>query len=187
MRRFSSYGPVDPTENFCVERRDLVERCVDRLVGNPDKGGHYFTIWAPRQTGKTWIMRRSIAEIRARYGDRFAVGALSMQGVILDDDQPDEAFFTYVPDRFLLAFDEKPAVPEDWAAWSRLFSRKEGIFDRPVILCIDEFDSLPRRLTDRLVTLFRDIYLNREGYLLHGLALIGVRAALGVDSRTIHL
>ena len=53
MRRFSSYGPVDPTENFCVERRQLVERCMAQLVGNPDKGGHYFTLWGPRQTGKT--------------------------------------------------------------------------------------------------------------------------------------
>jgi hypothetical protein len=32
------------------------------------------------------------------------------------------------------------------------------------------------------VALFRDIYLNRAGYLLHGLALVGVHAVLGVDS-----
>ena len=31
--------------------------------------------------------------------------------------------------------------------------------------------------------LFRDIYLHRENYLLHGLALIGVRAVLGVGGR----
>jgi AAA-like domain len=182
MRRFSSYGPVDPAENFYVERRDLVERCVAELIDDPDKGGHYFTIWAPRQTGKTWIMRRAIEEIRARYGDRFTVGALSMQGVVLDDDQPDEAFFEFVPDRFELGFGIQAPKPEGWAAWTRLFARKGGYFDRPVILCIDEFDSLPRKLIDRLVTLFRDIYLNREGYLLHGLALVGVRSVLGVDS-----
>ena len=38
------------------------------------------------------------------------------------------------------------------------------------------------KVIDQLVTLFRDIYLKRESYLLHGLALIGVRAVLGVES-----
>src|SRR5271163_2504503 len=99
MRRFSSYGPVDPAEDFCVERRELVERCVAELVDNPDKGGHYFTIWAPRQTGKTWIMRRAIEDIRARHGDRFRVGALSMQGLVMGEET-DEAFFRAVPTMF---------------------------------------------------------------------------------------
>lgn len=182
MRQFSSYGPVDASEHFCVERRDLVERCVAQLVGNPDKEGHYFTMWGPRQTGKTWIMRRAVEEIRARHGDRFQIGALSMQGVVLDDQDPEEAFFKFVPDRFMLGFGVKAPLPGDWADWSRLFAREGGFFDRPVILCIDEFDSLPRKLIDRLVTLFRDVYLNRQSYLLHGLALIGVRSVLGVDS-----
>src|SRR5262249_17454676 len=43
-------------------------------------------------------------------------------------------------------------------------------------------DSLPQPVIDRLVSLFRRMYLDREGYVLHGLALIGVRAVLGVDS-----
>src|SRR5262249_13166818 len=54
---------------------------------------------APRQTGKTWIMRRAIQEIRARYGERFKVGALFMQGLLMDADT-DEAFFHAVPTMF---------------------------------------------------------------------------------------
>src|SRR6185503_3335249 len=99
MRKFSSYGPVDPTEHFAVERRELVEQCVAQLVGNPDKEGHFFTIWAPRQAGKTWIMRRAIEEIRARYGERFAVGYLLMQGSLGDTDT-EEVFFRAVPTLF---------------------------------------------------------------------------------------
>lgn len=44
MRRLHSYGPVDAEEHFCVERRALVEQCVEGLVGNPDEGGRFFTI-----------------------------------------------------------------------------------------------------------------------------------------------
>jgi len=182
MRRFSSYGPVDPTQHFSVERRELVERCVQELVGDPHKGGHYFTIWAPRQTGKTWIMRRALDEIRARHGDRFRVGTFSMQAVALEDDDPEEAFFKFVPRRFDSAFGIEAPLPRSWDDWTQLFARKGGYFDRPVLLCIDEFDSLPKKLIDRLVALFRDMALDRGQYFLHGLALVGVRTVLGVDS-----
>ncbi|MEO7327212.1 MAG: hypothetical protein ABI193_01450, partial [Minicystis sp.] len=79
-------------------------------------------------------------------------------------------------------FGVRAPLPEKWSDWTQLFARKGGYFDRPVILCIDEFDSLPKKVIDRLVALFRDIYLYRDTYFLHGLALIGVRAVLGVES-----
>jgi hypothetical protein len=97
MRHFSSYGPVEPKAHFAVPRSELVDECVTRLVGRPDEsGGHYFTIWGPRQTGKTWIMREAIQAIRERYGDRFVVGALSMQGRLETNDGED-VFFRCVP------------------------------------------------------------------------------------------
>lgn len=34
---------------------------------------HYFTIWGPRQTGKTWLMRQTKQEITQRYGEQFTV------------------------------------------------------------------------------------------------------------------
>ncbi|MCP4399068.1 MAG: hypothetical protein GY801_17425, partial [bacterium] len=46
MRRFHSYGPVDCEEHFCVTREELVNQSIEQLIGNPEKGGHYFTIWA---------------------------------------------------------------------------------------------------------------------------------------------
>ena len=182
MRTWSSYGPVDPSLNFAVPRRALVESCADGLVGDVDKGGHFFTLWAPRQTGKTWLMRRALEEIRARHGDRFRIGALSMQGVALDDDSPEEAFFEFVPDRFQIAFGAAAPKPKSWADWTGLFAKKGGYFDRPVVLGIDDFDSLPQRHIDRLLSLFRDMYLNRDAYSLHGLALVGSQAVLGVGS-----
>jgi len=181
MRRFHSYGPVDSRFHFGVERHELVERCVQQLVGEPDEGGHFFTIWAPRQCGKTWLMRRAIQEIRARYGDRFAIGALSMQGLLKATDG-DDVFFRSVPDMFREGFAFAPAAPADWNEWRRAFARDLGMFDKPLILLVDEFDALPPAVIDSLVNGFRKIYLAREGYTLHGLALIGVRAVLGVDS-----
>ena len=182
MRRFYSYGPVDCEEHFCVKRQELIARCTEQLIGRPEKGGHYFTIWAPRQTGKTWLMRQVKKEIEDTYGEKFTVLSLSMQGLIMEEDDPDTVFFRHVPLLFRKSSKVRPAVPDSWDGWAHLFSVDAGMFDRPLILFIDEFDSLPSKIIDRLVTLFRDMYLNREGFLLHGLALIGVRAVLGVES-----
>jgi hypothetical protein len=186
MRHFSSYGPVDSDVHFAVERRALVDNCVEQLVGEkPDKGGHYFTIWGPRQTGKTWVMREAIKAIRERYGDRFLVGAITLQSVVEGDDvkRPLRSFLEQVPDLLKEGFDLRlEQAPTNYAAWRRLFARDMGVFDRPVILLLDEFDSLPPKLIDRLVATFRKMYLARDRYWLHGLALVGVRAVLGLDS-----
>lgn len=182
MRSFSSYGPVDPDANFCVPRSSLVDRCVDQLVGEHDSAGNYFTMWAPRQTGKTWILRRALAEIRARHGDRFITGTFSMQGTVMQDDEPVDAFLKHVPRLLDLGFQRRVPEPVSWQDWTNLFRPGGGVFDRPVILLIDEFDDLPAAVIDRLVRLFRDMYLDRASYLLHGLALVGVRGVLGVDS-----
>jgi predicted AAA+ superfamily ATPase len=90
MRRFFSYGPVDCEEHFCVPRKELKEKCIKQLVGKPGKGGHYFTVWAPRQTGKTWLMKQVKKEIEKRYGDKFICGFMSMQGIVMKrDEEPD--------------------------------------------------------------------------------------------------
>ena len=160
MRRFHSYGPVNSQLHFCVERNELVNQCMNQLVGEPEEGGHYFTIWAPRQTGKTWLMRQVKRRIEETYKDRFILGAMSMQGVVLEDEEPENAFLKWTPLLVRDTFGLKIDTPRDWKEWIDIFHEAEGIFDRPVILFIDEFDSLPPHVIDRLVTFFRDMYLS---------------------------
>ncbi|MBF0226954.1 MAG: AAA-like domain-containing protein [Desulfobacterales bacterium] len=181
MRKFNSYGPVDSSEHFCVSRTELVQQCVTQMIGNIDKGGHYFTIWAPRQTGKTWLMQRVKEQIEIKYPDKFVIGSMSMQNLVLSKDSPEE-FLRLVPDLLRDSFSIKVDTVKHWNEWSNLFHKTDGLFNRPVILFIDEFDTLPSKVIDILVTLFRDMYLKRDSYLLHGIALIGVRAVLGVKS-----
>ncbi|MEA3414635.1 MAG: AAA-like domain-containing protein [Thermodesulfobacteriota bacterium] len=183
MRRFHSYGPVNEKRHFAVPRKALVKTCFESLVGDSEEGGHYFTIWAPRQTGKTWLMRQVKKEIENHYGDRFIVGTMSVQGVVIKEGDPDEIFLKKVPQLVWETFKiDMHSPPESWENLKDLFSQRKDIFNRPVILFIDEFDSLPPKVIDRLVTLFRDMYLKHDSYMLHGLALIGVRAVLGVES-----
>ncbi|MCP4373452.1 MAG: hypothetical protein GY797_35925, partial [Deltaproteobacteria bacterium] len=57
MRRFSSYGQIDTELHYYAPRTALIEHAYTQLMGeNPEKGGHYITVWAPRQTGKSGTM-----------------------------------------------------------------------------------------------------------------------------------
>jgi hypothetical protein len=59
IRKFSSYGPVDINQHYYAPREALIELGLQLLVGeNPEQSGHYITVWAPRQRGKTWVMQQ---------------------------------------------------------------------------------------------------------------------------------
>ena len=66
MRTFSSYGPVDTDLHYYVPRILLVDQLYQQLYGDaPNKGGHYITVWAPPQTGKTWLLQQVAQRLRA--------------------------------------------------------------------------------------------------------------------------
>ena len=182
MRHFFSYGPVDCEDHFCAPRWALVEQCLAQLIDHPEKGGHYFTIWAPRQTGKTWLMRQMKQEIPQRYPDRFTVHTCSLGNLRgMNYRLPEDSGENIPPLPKGLAGILREGLPghpdlESWDDFLQVFSKQDGLWDRPLILLIDEADTAPPALLDLLVGRFREMYLNREPHWLHGLALIGGRA-----------
>jgi predicted AAA+ superfamily ATPase len=46
-------------------REELISQVLSQLKGDEsDDGGHYITVWAPRQTGKTWIMQQVVSRLK---------------------------------------------------------------------------------------------------------------------------
>lgn len=183
MKTFSSYGPVDKELHFYVPRTELVVSGIHRLTGEfPGKGGHFITVWAPRQCGKTWIMREVMLEIRAR--DTFDVAMISLQSAqtITSDQEVLALFAEKLSSWFGRPF---PAVSA-WKDLPRLFA--PPVVEKPLILIIDEFDALAEEFINKFANEFRDIYITRQteigqaACLLHGLALIGVRGVLGIEN-----
>jgi len=185
MRRFHSYGPVISQKHYYVPRNELIEQCIQSLVGDTEDSGHYFTIWGARQTGKTWLYRQSLECIKNQYRDKYIVGEISMQDIVFNDENNQEQiFFNNMPELFKEAFSIIIPEIQTWLDWKKLFSKNSSNFDRPLILVIDEFDKVPSIIINHLVSLFRGMYLNRQSCVLHGLALVGVRAVLGVESKS---
>jgi hypothetical protein len=186
-RHFSSYGPVNSQLHYYAPRTALIENIRQQLIGETsESGGRYITVWAPRQTGKTWVMQQVVQEIRE--DRRFDALITTMQSgksmttatSILD------LLVTNLRNQLNIDF---PPI-DTWGSLRTLFTSQT--LKRPLILILDEFDALPSEFIDAFVNEFRSIYSERQNeidrqadektYWLHGLALIGVRSVLGVEN-----
>ena len=190
MRKFSSYGPIDTALNYYVPRQNLIDEAVGHLVGeDPARGGHYITVWAPRQRGKSWILQQALWQLRRepRYVG-FDVLKINLEHLKMT---PDVVRIAQVIAREI---GEKLALPaieiQQLDDFYTIFKR--DVLQKPLILILDEFDALGPQAISGLVGVFRNIYNTRreqsdktsaeKDYLLHGMALIGVRSVLGLDN-----
>ena len=62
MRYFNTHGPVNASTHFVVPRTALVNHLVEEI-----DAGHYFTIYAPRQMGKTTLLYSLVDRLAARF------------------------------------------------------------------------------------------------------------------------
>lgn len=187
MRTFSSYGPIDKDNHYYAPRTGLLDDTCQQLTGeDPTKGGHYITVWAPRQTGKTWLMQQVVERLRAQ-GD-FEVAILTMQ--FAKNMTEAKAVLKVLTDGLSGWFRRDFPTLDSLADFPALFTKRW--FSKPLILILDEFDALEERIINEFAGQFRGIYTQRsnesdrpsaeKSYLLHGLALIGVRSVLGIEN-----
>jgi len=187
MRRFSSYGPIDQELHYYVPRKKLIDKALQELKGdNPNKGGHFITIWAPRQTGKSWIMQEVLFTLEQ--DPEFDVVMLPLQHLYNVTDVNRVAQIVGREVIYKLGLEKRSInTLEDF---DLLFKRET--LRKPLVLILDEFDGLTVPVLAGLVSFFRNIYHSRQSqvdkstaekdYLLHGLALIGVRTVLGIEN-----
>ncbi len=187
IRKFTSYGPINTKLHYYAPRKALIDKAYTLLAGEvPAEGGHYITVWAPRQTGKTWVMQQVLNTIREQ-GD-FEIGIITMQSALkIESDENILKFFV----RNLKEWFGKE-LPDivTWDTLHQVFTKQ--YFSKPVILIIDEFDALKENMINSFANAFRDMYIIRKNEtdkpsgqkrcLLHGLALIGVRSVLGIEN-----
>ncbi|MCP4131170.1 MAG: AAA family ATPase, partial [bacterium] len=187
MRRFSSYGPVNTKLNYYAPRQELIEKAYTQLVGdNPEEGGHYITVWAPRQTGKTWVMN----EVLYRLEDDESFDVIKLNLESLKTEEAVDKILMYIGEMVLEELNKKNIKTDSPKKFESIF--KKDVLDKPLILILDEFDALSEDAISAIVGVFRNIYMFRKNkpgksneekkYLLHAVALMGVRSVLGVEN-----
>ncbi|MCP4150844.1 MAG: AAA family ATPase [bacterium] len=188
MRHFSSYGPVDEKQHYCVPRKEIVEKAYTQLVGHdPQSGGHYFTVWAPRQTGKTWTMQQVLFKLQE--DPRFDVLKINLDHLKYENNvgQIISSIAEEVGKGLGKSFGNVTTPKE----FQEIFSQNK--LNKPLVLILDEFDSLNEDAISAIVGTFRNIYIKhfdeakktaeQKSYLLHSIALIGVRSVLGIENQ----
>jgi len=188
MRKFSSYGPILTEYEYYAPRTELIQRAYDELLGEqPEVTGHYITVWAPRQTGKSWVTNQVLHRLQAEQPD-FDVVKLHLQR--LGDQDTEVGVYQSIIAQISRELNYTLPAPETQEEFVAAFSRE--VLPKPLILILDEFDALHQNPLYGVVAAFRDMYNVRrqeadkttaeKTYLLHGVALIGVRSVLGVEN-----
>jgi Cdc6-like AAA superfamily ATPase len=106
---------------------------ITQLKGEElDEGGHYITVWAPRQTGKTWVMREVVSTISQ--DDQFDVVLLSLQ-FLYEENDVDIVVQLFARELIKVLNLEKLTI-NSLKDFHRLFER--GTLSKPLILILDE-------------------------------------------------
>lgn len=184
MRYFNTHGPVDIEQHYVVSRQDLIEK-----LGAQIDQGKYFTIFAPRQMGKTTLLRK----LDERLAESPAYLPISLSF---------ERYETWTEEKFLHHFGrlityyineglqkrqhprqeqlqkllaELPIV--DYLTFSDLFGQLYQLApEYKVVLIIDEFDATPQEAISPLLQTWRSMYLERRPpHSLHNVILLGIQ------------
>jgi hypothetical protein len=189
MRRFSSYGPITPRLHYHAPRKELIDWAYTQLVGEePAEGGHYITVWAPRQCGKTWIMQEVVQKIKNE--KEYEIGIISMEPA--KEKNNEKKVLDIFIKTLSQVFEKSLPGVQEISDIIDLFTGQ--YFNKPAILIIDEFDALQETFINSFAGIFRDMFIRRKNdrdkkskdktNLLHGLALVGVRSVLGIENVT---
>ena len=129
MRKFSSYGPIDTDLHYYAPRKALLAHAYTQLMGDdPEKGGHYITVWAPRQVGKTWTMQQILFQLRR--DDRFDAVKINLETVKMEPDLG--TVLSYISKHLTERLGKEPFAATNPEAFEQVFTR--NILEKPLIL-----------------------------------------------------
>lgn len=166
MRIFNTSGACIPEKHYTLLREKLVAQ-GEQLVAQ----GRFFTIFAPRQSGKTTYFQLLFRRLD-QLG--YTPVRLSFEGM----QTLSRAKFYQVLARRL-----QRGLTEQGIERTYQFSDQADLQDsldkaewsgQQIVLVIDEFEEIPATVLSEILHTFRDIYQYKEHYALQSLLLVGV-------------
>ncbi len=166
MRYFNTSGPCNPTEHYTVMREELVAKgkiMVDR--------GRYFTIFAPRQAGKTTYFQLLFRQLKK---ETYVPIWISFEGLKTLTRAQFYQALNHQLHRELAQHNLKLEDAITNQLELQLFIEKIKSRSQPIVLVIDEFEDMPDEVLSELMHIFRAMYQRKQYYGLHSLILVGV-------------
>ncbi len=168
MREFNTSGPNIPRQHYTIQRRNLIEKgigLVEKL--------RYFTIWAPRQTGKSTYFRQ-LADKLIEQGykvahmnfENYKNASLKSFLSSLTRNMKEQWNFDYTKETDL----------------SHIFELIQTQKTEKCVLIIDEVEGINREYFGDFLHSIRNAYHSRENHCLKSVILVGVSNIVGVVS-----
>ena len=158
-RYFNTSGPNIPSEHYTLMREELVAKGVEQVHKS-----RYFTIWAPRQSGKSTYFRLLAIELEK---EGYKVCHVNVEA------------FKVVDERFLCHYLAKEmtnaygiSIKGDTIDW--LFSDVLNISNEKLVFIIDEIEGLNPDLFNRFLHTIRASYHSRLNHSLKSVIFVGV-------------
>jgi energy-coupling factor transporter ATP-binding protein EcfA2 len=184
MRYFNTHGPVNAEEHYVVPRRALVEQLTAQI-----EQGKFFTIYAPRQMGKTTLLNALETELRPRPGYLPIVLTFELYESWSVAQFWEDVFGLIKADLLAWAESSEPdtraaiqtlvdTTAADLQTFRHFFSQLHKLAPTlRVILIIDEFDATPQAVLSPLLQTWRTMYLDRQRrpHSLYSVILVGIQ------------
>jgi len=165
MREFNTSGPCDPVLHYTVMREALTLEGQKKV-----RKGRFFTLFAPRQAGKTTFFKLLLNELEKD----FTTVWISFENLKTVSKADFYQELNYELRRELSRDDISYELTIDGPISLRHFFDKPSNQAKPIVLVIDEFEGIPDCVLSEVMHTFRQIYHKKEHHCLHSLCLVGV-------------
>lgn len=175
MKRFCTSGPVDKNTCYYVERPELMKEALDHI-----ENWRYFTVSAPRQTGKTTFLNDIVEKTKDKYLPIF----ISFESYFSKDQK--QFLKTIIKDieddiEYRHNIKVKLKTPEEIDEIRLVLEELYTKTGKEIILMIDEFEKFNNEdLMNEFLHVIRNVYHKKMLYKLRSVILISVGYLSGV-------
>jgi hypothetical protein len=165
MRYFNTSGPNIIEQHYTLQRLDLIEAGKKMVYEN-----RYFTIWAPRQTGKSTYFQL-LASVLEREG--YKVAYINFEN-FRHESKTDFliSFRRHLSEQWQIAFETNTL--------SSIFEQIETTENEKLVLIIDEVEGINPEYFGDFLHSIRKAYHSRTKHGLKSVILVGVSNIVGV-------
>jgi len=179
MREFNTSGPNNPDIHFTVLREALLQKALAQITHPADpKGGRYFTLYAPRQTGKTTFVEQLMKRLDRQQFFPVMISFEALSGL------KESVFYHELGKRLERRGDFPFPIPAMNNKFDLLdfFADLRKQLPQKLFLIIDECDAIDDSCLGDFLHLLREVFHFRDkGYNLHSLILVSVRNLAEID------
>ena len=164
-REFNTSGPCIISQHYTLLRPQLIAKGMDLV-----KRERYFTIWAPRQTGKSTYFRLLAEQLKT---EGYYASHINFE------NYRNASLHSFL-DRLTWRFEEDWEIDFKNLELSQVFKKIETISDKKLVLIIDEVEGINSEYFNDFLHAIRNAYHSRETHGLKSVILVGVSNIVGV-------